>query len=97
MEAMYGVVCTRSLWMIAVAAWVVAMWGCATVHKIDGKIGLMDPARVLNDSNAGKKAKDSLAAFSKNRQGDRGERTAPHGGRFHQTGQRSEPGGEKRT
>ena len=37
-------------------------------EQVEGKIGLMDPARVLNDSNAGKKAKDSLAAFSKNRQ-----------------------------
>jgi outer membrane protein len=45
-----------------------AMAGCATGTKIEGKIGLMDPARVLNDSTAGKKAKDSLAAFSKNRQ-----------------------------
>jgi len=36
--------------------------------KIEGTIGLVDPARVLNDSNAGKKAKESLTAFSKNRQ-----------------------------
>ncbi len=43
--------------------------GCAGAGaKIEGKIGLVDPARVLNDSNAGKKAKDSLASFSKNRQ-----------------------------
>jgi outer membrane protein len=56
------------MWVFAVAAWVTMMAGCATGTKIEGKIGLMDPARVLNDSNAGKKAKDSLAAFSKNRQ-----------------------------
>ena len=56
------------MWVVALAAWMAAMAGCATGTKIEGKIGLMDPARVLNDSTAGKKAKDSLAAFSKNRQ-----------------------------
>jgi outer membrane protein len=45
-----------------------AALGCAGGSKIEGKIGLVDPARVLNDANAGKKAKDSLTAFSKNRQ-----------------------------
>jgi outer membrane protein len=43
------------------------MAGCAGA-KIEGKIGLVDPTRLLNDSNAGKKAKDSLTAFSKSRQ-----------------------------
>lgn len=43
--------------------------GCAaTGAKVDGKIGVLDPARILSDTNAGKKAKDNLAAFSKNRQ-----------------------------
>ncbi|HEX5549972.1 MAG TPA: OmpH family outer membrane protein [Nitrospira sp.] len=65
---MYTVVWGRGLWVVALAAWMAAMAGCATGTKIEGKIGLMDPARVLNDSTAGKKAKDSLAAFSKNRQ-----------------------------
>lgn len=65
---MYTVVSGRGLWVVALAAWIAAMAACATGTKIEGKIGLMDPARVLNDSNAGKKAKDSLAAFSKNRQ-----------------------------
>jgi outer membrane protein len=41
--------------------------GCSS-PKIEGKLGLVDPARLLNDSNAGKKAKDSLSAFAKNRQ-----------------------------
>ncbi|HEY6085443.1 MAG TPA: OmpH family outer membrane protein [Nitrospira sp.] len=41
--------------------------GCAGA-KIEGKIGLVDPTRLLNESNAGKRAKDSLSAFSKNRQ-----------------------------
>jgi len=31
-------------------------------------VGVVDPARVLSETNAGKKAKDSLSAFSKNRQ-----------------------------
>lgn len=43
--------------------------GCAgSGPKVDGKIGVLDPSRVLSDTNAGKKAKDHLAAFSKNRQ-----------------------------
>lgn len=65
---MSKMVLVRWLGVFAVATWAAAMAGCATGTKIEGKIGLMDPARVLNDSNAGKKAKDSLAAFSKNRQ-----------------------------
>lgn len=59
----------RGLWVIALAAGLAAAVGCAGGGtKIEGTIGLVDPARVLNDSNAGKKAKDSLTAFSKNRQ-----------------------------
>ena len=43
--------------------------GCAAGgSKIEGTIGVVDPTRVLNETNAGKKAKDSLGAFSKNRQ-----------------------------
>jgi len=43
--------------------------GCAAGGaKIEGKIGVVDPARVLNETSSGKKAKDSLSAFSKNRQ-----------------------------
>jgi outer membrane protein len=46
-----------------------AVSGCAgTGSKVDGKIGVVDPARILSDTNAGKKAKDNLTAFSKNRQ-----------------------------
>jgi outer membrane protein len=58
----------RTMWALVLAASMAATAGCASGSKIEGKIGLMDPARVLNDSNAGKKAKESLAAFSKNRQ-----------------------------
>jgi outer membrane protein len=52
--------------LVAVLAMVAAA-GCSG-PKIEGKIGLVDPARLLNDSNAGKKAKESLSAFAKNRQ-----------------------------
>jgi len=42
--------------------------GCAAgVAKVDGKIGVVDAARVLSETSAGKKAKDSLSIFSKNR------------------------------
>lgn len=36
--------------------------------RVEGKVGVVDPARAFNDTNAGKKAKESLSAFSKNRQ-----------------------------
>ena len=37
-------------------------------QKIEGKIGLVDSSRVWNDSNLGKKMKDTLSAHQKNRQ-----------------------------
>jgi outer membrane protein len=43
--------------------------GCAAGGaKVEGKVGVVDPARVLNETSHGKKAKDSLSVFSKNRQ-----------------------------
>lgn len=43
--------------------------GCAAgAAKVEGKLGVVDPARILNETSAGKKAKDSLSVFSKNRQ-----------------------------
>ena len=46
-----------------------AVSGCAAgVAKVEGKIGVVDAARVLNETTVGKKAKDSLTIFSKNRQ-----------------------------
>ena len=43
--------------------------GCAAGGaKVEGKIGVVDPARVLSETSTGKKAKDSLNVFSKNRQ-----------------------------
>lgn len=53
----------------AALAVVLAFAGCAgTGAKIDGKIGVIDSQRILDQTNAGKKAKDSLIAFSKSRQ-----------------------------
>ena len=52
-----------------VLAALLAVSGCATgVAKVEGKIGVVDAARVLSETNVGKKAKDSLNVFSKNRQ-----------------------------
>ena len=46
-----------------------ALSGCAGGGgKIDVKIGVINSQRLLNETNAGKKAKENLAAFSKNRQ-----------------------------
>ena len=43
--------------------------GCAGGGgKIDAKIGVINSQRLLNETNAGKKAKENLAGFSKNRQ-----------------------------
>jgi outer membrane protein len=43
--------------------------GCAGGGgKVDGKIGVINSQRLLNETSAGKKAKENLAAFSKNRQ-----------------------------
>lgn len=43
--------------------------GCAAGGaKIEGKIGVVDPARVLNETSTGKKAKEFLSVYSKNRQ-----------------------------
>ncbi len=36
--------------------------------KVDGKIGVINSQRLLNETNAGKRAKENLTAFSKNRQ-----------------------------
>ncbi|HMU55485.1 MAG TPA: OmpH family outer membrane protein [Nitrospira sp.] len=56
------------LWLVAALGLMLCInAGCAST-KIEGRIGLVDPARLLNDSNAGKKAKDTLTTFSKSRQ-----------------------------
>ncbi len=42
--------------------------GTAATAKVDGKVGVIDPQKILSDTTAGKKAKETLASFSKNRQ-----------------------------
>ena len=61
---MWNMFCTGGL-----LAALLAVSGCAAGGvKFEGKIGVVDPTRVLSETNHGKKAKDSLSAFSKNRQ-----------------------------
>jgi len=56
--------CTGGLLMA-----LLAVYGCAAGGaKVEGKVGVVDSARVLNETTNGKKTKDSLTAFSKNRQ-----------------------------
>lgn len=49
---------------------IVSMLGaCAGAGvKVEGKVGVIDPQRIFSETNAGKKAKENLGAFSKNRQ-----------------------------
>ncbi|MBD0316320.1 MAG: OmpH family outer membrane protein [Nitrospiraceae bacterium] len=56
-------------WVLVLLAMLLA--GCrgpANEVKIDARIGVIDPQKVLNETNSGRKAKDNLASFSKNRQ-----------------------------
>ncbi len=51
------------------AALIFAATGCAASSiPANVRVGAVDPQKVFNESNAGKKAKDVLAAFAKNRQ-----------------------------
>lgn len=55
--------------MSVVLSLMLALGGCAGAGaKIDGKVGVINSQRLLNETSAGKKAKENLAAFSKNRQ-----------------------------
>ncbi len=55
--------------MGASVAVVVLLGGCmGPKTQIDGKVGVINSQRLFNETNAGKRAKDMLAAFSKNRQ-----------------------------
>ncbi len=55
--------------MSAGVAVVLVLGGCVGGGvKVDGKIGVINSQRLLNETSAGKKAKENLAAFSKNRQ-----------------------------
>ena len=59
----------RLLLALTCAAGLVA-GGCATAPSTQPvvRVGVVDPQRVLNETEAGKKAKESLNAFMKNRQ-----------------------------
>lgn len=47
----------------------VGLSGCTKSGQVpEGRIGVIDAQRVLNDSAPGKKARDSMATFTKNRQ-----------------------------
>ena len=55
--------------MSAAVTSMLVLSGCAGgTGKIDAKIGVINSQRLLNETSAGKKAKESLATFSKNRQ-----------------------------
>ncbi len=48
---------------------VLCVSGCAgTAVKVESKVAVVNAQRLLNETNAGKRAKDILASFSKNRQ-----------------------------
>jgi outer membrane protein len=52
-----------------VVAMTISLGGCAgTVTRVEGKVGVINSQRLLNDTNAGKRAKENLTAYSKNRQ-----------------------------
>lgn len=60
-------VCVGSVALV----WLTVAMGCnagGSGARVEGHVGVVDPAKLLAETNAGKKAKDSLAAFSKNRQ-----------------------------
>jgi outer membrane protein len=64
----------RAGWMIVLGATLLA-GGCAgsaesqSIGRSGLPIGVMEPQRVLNETDAGKKALESLSAFAKTRQG----------------------------
>jgi outer membrane protein len=61
----------RIEWAVMLVAATIALTlsGCAGgAGKIDAKIGVINSQRLLNETSAGKKAKENLTAFSKNRQ-----------------------------
>lgn len=61
----------RIEWAVMLVAATIALIlsGCAGgAGKIDAKIGVINSQRLLNETSAGKKAKENLTAFSKNRQ-----------------------------
>lgn len=64
-HALQGGVC---LVLLAIA---LVLGGCRSGQQVAPaatRIGVVDPQRILGETNAGKKAKDLLASFAKNRQ-----------------------------
>ncbi|MDH4082682.1 MAG: OmpH family outer membrane protein [Nitrospira sp.] len=60
---------TEWIGILSLVAVTVTLGGCAgSVARVDGKVGVINSQRLLNDTNAGKRAKESLTAYSKNRQ-----------------------------
>jgi outer membrane protein len=60
---------TEWIGILSVLAMTFTLGSCAgSVARIDGKVGVINSQRLLNDTNAGKRAKESLTAYSKNRQ-----------------------------
>jgi len=59
---------TILLWGVMVL--MLAVSGCKsqTTGPPSTRIGVVDPQRILSETNAGKKARDTLASFTKNRQ-----------------------------
>ena len=56
-------------WLSGVLGVVLFAGGCASQGpKLESKVGVINAQRLLNETNAGKRAKDILASFSKNRQ-----------------------------
>lgn len=56
-------------WLAGVLGLVLFAEGCASSGaKLESKVGVINAQRLLNETNAGKRAKDILASFSKNRQ-----------------------------
>lgn len=56
-------------WLSGVMGIVLFVGGCTSPGpKLESKIGVINAQRLLNETNAGKRAKDILASFSKNRQ-----------------------------
>lgn len=60
---------SRIRWMPGLVAFACLVSGCAgTAVKIEGNVAVINAQRLLNETNVGKRAKDNLASFSKNRQ-----------------------------
>ncbi|MGD9726825.1 MAG: OmpH family outer membrane protein [Nitrospiraceae bacterium] len=59
------------MWGAAIVLLVVTAGGCKSGDPAGPpvtRVGVVDPQRILNETNAGKKARETLASFTKNRQ-----------------------------